>query len=66
MKVSDIQWKGTVIDFSYTDEEVKELAEGEYSMEVQTSYTESRFAEMTKGQVVEKIKGAWETLGKFH
>ena len=49
-----------------TDEEVKELAEGEYSMEVQTSYTESRFAEMTKGQVVEKIKGAWETLGKFH
>ena len=48
------------------DEEVKELAEGEYSMEVQTSYTESRFAEMTKGQVVEKIKGAWETLGKFH
>ena len=25
MKVSDIQWKGTVIDFSYTDEEVKEL-----------------------------------------
>ena len=48
------------------DEEVRELAEGEYSMEVQTSYTESRFAEMTKGQVVEKIKGAWETLGKFH
>ena len=49
-----------------TDEEVKELAEGEYSMEVQTSYTEFRFAEMTKDQVVEKIKGAWETLGKFH
>ena len=48
------------------DEEVKELAEGEFSMEVQTSYTESRFAEMTKDQVVEKIKGAWETLGKFH
>ena len=49
-----------------TDEEVKELAEGEYSMEVQTSYTESRFAEMIKGQAVEKIKGAWETLEKFH
>ena len=49
-----------------TDEEVKELAEGEYSMEVQTSYTESRFAEMIKGQAVEKIKDAWETLGKFH
>ena len=49
-----------------TDEEVKELAEGEYSMEVQTSYTESRFAEMIKGQAVEKIEGAWETLGKFH
>jgi parvulin-like peptidyl-prolyl isomerase len=49
-----------------TDEEVKELAEGEYSMEVQTSYTESRFAEMIKGQAVEKIKDACETLGKFH
>ena len=49
-----------------TDEEVKELAEGEYSMEVQTSYTESRFAEMIKGQAVEKIKDAWETMGKFH
>lgn len=48
------------------DEEVKELAEGEYSMEVQTSYTESRFAELMKGQTVEKIEGVWETLEKFH
>lgn len=48
------------------DEEVKELAEGEYSMEVQTSYTDSRFAELMKGQTVEKIEGVWETLEKFH
>lgn len=49
-----------------TEEEVKELAESTYRTEVQTSYTEARFAELTKGQAVEKIEGIWETLEKFH
>ena len=49
-----------------TEEEVKELAESSYTTEVQTSYTEARFTELTKGQKVEKIEGVWETLEKFH
>ena len=49
-----------------TEEEVKELAESNYRTEVQTSYTEARFAELMKGQTVEKIEGVWETLEKFH
>ena len=48
------------------DEEVKALAESAYQTEVQTSYTENRFVEMTKGQKVEKIAGVWDTLEKFH
>lgn len=48
------------------DEEVKALAENTYRTEVQTSYTEARFAELTKGQTVEKIEGVWDTLEKFH
>ena len=49
-----------------TEAEVKELAESNYRTELQTSYTEARFAELTKGQTVEKIEGIWETLEKFH
>lgn len=49
-----------------TEEEVKALAESNYRTEVQTSYTEARFAELMKGQTVEKIEGVWETLEKFH
>lgn len=49
-----------------TEEEVKELAESAYRTEVQTSYTETRFTELTKGQTVEKVEGVWETLEKFH
>ena len=49
-----------------TEEEVKELAESDYRTEVQTSYTEARFAELMKGQTVEKIADVWETLEKFH
>ena len=49
-----------------SDAEVKELAAELFRTETQTAYTEARFAEMIKGQVVEKIKDAWETLGKFH
>ena len=50
----------------WPEEEVKELAESSYTTEVQTSYTEARFTELTKGQKVEKIEGVWETLEKFH
>ena len=49
-----------------TEAEVKELAESIYSTEVQTSYTENRFAELTKGQKVEKMEGVWSKLEKFH
>ena len=49
-----------------TEEEVKELAESNYRTEVQTSYTEARFAELMKGQTVEKMADVWETLEKFH
>ena len=49
-----------------TDAEVKELAESNYRMEVQTSYTEARFNELMKGQKVEKIENVWKTLEKFH
>ena len=49
-----------------TEEEVKALAESNYRTEVQTSYTEARFAELMKGQTVAKIEGVWETLEKFH
>ena len=49
-----------------TEEEVKALAESDYRTEVQTSYTEARFAELMKGQTVEKIQSVWETLEKFH
>ena len=49
-----------------TEDEVKELAESMYSTEVQTSYTESRFAELTRGQKVEKIESVWNALEKFH
>ena len=49
-----------------SDAEVKELAAELFRTETQTAYTEARFAEMIKGQTVEKIKGAWETLEKFH
>ncbi|WP_405726009.1 peptidyl-prolyl cis-trans isomerase [Anaerotignum sp.] len=49
-----------------TEEEVKELAESNYCTEVQTSYTEARFAELMKGQTVEKMADVWETLEKFH
>lgn len=47
-------------------DEVKELAESNYQTEVQTSYTEARFADLMKGQTVEKIEGVWKTLEKFH
>ena len=49
-----------------SDAEVKELAAELFRTETQTAYTEARFAEMIKGQVVEKVKDAWETLEKFH
>ena len=49
-----------------TADEVKALAESSYQTEVQTSYTEARFTELTKGQKVEKIEGVWDTLEKFH
>ena len=49
-----------------TEAEVKELAESIYKTEVQTSYTDARFTELTKGQKVEKIEGVWDTLEKFH
>ena len=49
-----------------SDAEVKELAAELFQTETQTAYTEARFAEMIKGQVVEKIKDACETLEKFH
>lgn len=49
-----------------TEAEVRELAESAYITELQTSYTEARFAEMTKGQKVEKVAGVWEKLEKFH
>ena len=45
---------------------MKELAESNYCTEVQTSYTEARFAELMKGQTVEKMADVWETLEKFH
>ena len=48
------------------EEELQEWAEELYVYEVQTVYTEARFAELTKGQTVEKIQSAWETLEKFH
>lgn len=48
------------------EEELREWAEELYVYEVQTVYTEARFAELTKGQTVEKIQSAWETLEKFH
>lgn len=49
-----------------SEEEVKELAESTYRAEVQTSYTEARFAELMKGQKVEKIAAEWDKLEKFH
>lgn len=49
-----------------TEAEVKELAESNYRTEQQTSYTEARFTELTKGQSVEKVEGVWEALEKFH
>ena len=49
-----------------TADEVKAMAEDLYRTEVQTSYTENRFAELTKGQNVEKIEGPWAALEKFH
>ena len=49
-----------------TQEEMKALAESVYTSEVQAAYTEARFAEMVKGQTVEKTDGVWETLEKFH
>ena len=49
-----------------TDAEVQELAESIYKSEIQTSYTENRFLEMTKGQKVEKVSAVWEAMEKFH
>ena len=49
-----------------TEAEVKELAESNYRTEQQTSYTDARFTELTKGQSVEKVEGVWEALEKFH
>ena len=49
-----------------TKEEVKELAENMYTSEVQAAYTEARFAEMMKPQMVKKYPDVWETLEKFH
>jgi len=48
------------------DDDVKLLAESFYRTEVQAAYTETRFAELTKGQRVEKIEGVFEKLEKFH
>ena len=47
-------------------EEVKLLAENFYRTEVQAAYTENRFAELTKGQTVEKVDGVFDKLEKFH
>lgn len=49
-----------------TEAEVKEKAETGYKDKIQTDYAEARIDEMVKAQKVEKIKGAWETLEKFH
>lgn len=49
-----------------TEEEVKEKAETGYKDKIQTEYAEARMDEMVKAQKVEKVKGAWETLEKFH
>ena len=49
-----------------SEEEVKMLAESFYRTEVQVAYTENRFAELTKGQDVEKIEGVFKKLEKFH
>ena len=49
-----------------TEERVKELAESIYTADVQTAYTEARFAEMIKSQTVEKVAENWDTLETFH
>ena len=49
-----------------TEEEIKEKAETGYKDKIQTEYAEARIDEMVKAQKVEKVKGAWNTLEKFH
>lgn len=49
-----------------TEDEVKTKAEALYQQQIQAEYAEKRINEMIKTQQVEKVKGIWDTLEKFH